>query len=145
MTPRHRELPPKWWDIHETGSTPLLRILRRLRERGLAAVLVRFPHHHTDWEVRPATWGTAHASALEAVCKEPDLQGIPYWDFERSPSYPDAEFRDCGHLNVRGTKRFAEMLNRRILELLESKRSRSAPGDRADIAHSARTAVRTDQ
>jgi hypothetical protein len=123
----------------------LLRILRRLRERGVAVVLVRFPHHHTYWEVRPATWDAAHARALEAVSKVPDLQGIPYWDFERSPSYPDAEFRDGDHLNVRGAKRFAEMLNRRILELLDSKRSSTEPGDRVYIAHSARRAVWTGE
>lgn len=114
-------------EVHEREGTldqvdesiaALLRIIEYARVRDLQVVLLRYPHHRTYWEQRPASWDAEYDRALATVRQRFSGSEVEVWDLEKVEGFSDDDYFDGDHLNARGTEKLGEILNLKFNDLL---------------------------
>jgi hypothetical protein len=94
------------------------RLVHRWRAAGLPVILVRLPHHASYWAAAPPEWETQVQSLVAELKAEGDGPPVVFWDFGRSPPFPDSEFFNGDHLNVDGAKHFTALFDARLRDFL---------------------------
>jgi hypothetical protein len=91
----------------------LRRLAARLEARAVELVLVSYPNHESYVVRRPPAWDVAIEQALSAVRAELG-RDVPHWDLRRSALFADADFGNPDHLNARGARKLASLLDEHL-------------------------------
>jgi hypothetical protein len=99
----------------------LARTIRKLLDRGVRVVLMRYPHHSFYRERCPPKWEEQLQASLAALREEFGDDGFDFWNLRASIRIDeDAKFRNVDHLNDLGTQELTRLIEPRLRELLDS-------------------------
>jgi hypothetical protein len=96
---------------YDVNLAALLRMCRTLESSGIRIALLRLPHHESYWRNRPAEWDEQYAKMIGVVTAEFAPAELDCWDMDQSPLFTDRDFMDAHHLNSKGARQLAEILN----------------------------------
>lgn len=105
--------------VLKSNSAALGRLVGHFLERGVPVVMVTLPHQASFSGNVPERWRGEMRRILWRL-RERSEERIPWWSFERDPSFDAADFMDSVHLNSSGSSELSRRLGRRISGYLRS-------------------------
>lgn len=103
-------------DLFERNFKALTTLLKRLDQKGIEVIFVRFPMDRHTWPVYESEWDRNVQEAYTAVWGSVGKRD--FLDLSRDPRFETREFRDPDHLNVDGARRMTAILAARIVDSL---------------------------
>jgi len=111
-----------WLESDENSAhnlQALLHLTEELLTRNITVVLITLPHLK-EWKRNiPLQWEQECESALCLLRNNVKSNAFIYWDFSCTELSQKEFFHDGLHLNKQGVEKFREMLNKRIIFLLD--------------------------